>query len=66
MSLRLTLPWLTSVTVHMSFPLPQGNSERRVTPCTTQASPPCGGNFSQCEQNAKVAPGKNSLACARC
>ena len=43
---------LTPVTVHMSFSLPRGNFERRVTRCTT----PCQGNFSPCEQNAKVAP----------
>ena len=33
--------------VHMSFSLPRGNFER-----------PCRGNFSPCEQNAKVAPGQ--------
>ena len=42
---------LTPVTVHMSFSLPQGNFERRVTRCTTP------GNFFPCEQNAKVALG---------
>ena len=49
---------LTSVTVHMSFSLPRGNFERRVTRCTTPGNPPCRGNFSPCEQNAKVAPGQ--------
>ena len=49
---------LTPVTVHMSFSLPRGNSERRVTRCTTPGNPPCRGNFSPCEQNAKVAPGQ--------
>ena len=49
---------LTPVTVHMSFLLPQGNFERRVTRCTTPGNPPCRGNFSPCEQNAKVAPGQ--------
>ena len=49
---------LTPVTVHMSFSLPRGNFERRVTCCTTPGNPPCRGNFSQCEQNAKVAPGQ--------
>ena len=46
----------TPVTVHMSFSLPRGNFERRVTRCTTPGNPPCRGNFSPCEQNAKVAP----------
>ena len=53
---------LTPVTVHMSFSLPRGNFERRVTRCMTPGNPPCRGNFSPCEQNAKVAPGKSSLA----
>ena len=47
---------LTPVTVHMSFSLPWGNFERRVTRCTP-GNPPCRGNFSPCEQNSKVAPG---------
>ena len=46
---------LTSVTVHMSFSLPRGNFERRDTRCTTPGNPSCRGNFSPCEQNAKVA-----------
>ena len=55
---------LTPVTVHMSFSLPRGNFERRVTLCTTPGNPPCRGNFSPCEQNAKVAPGQEqSCAC---
>ena len=49
---------LTSVTVHMSFSLPWGNFVRRVSRCTTPGNPPCRGNFSPCEQNAKVAPGQ--------
>ena len=49
---------LTPVTVHMSFSLPRGNFERRATRCTTPDNPPCRGNFSPCEQNAKVAPGQ--------
>ena len=49
---------LTPVTVHMSFSLHRGNFERRVTRCTTLGNPPCRGNFSRCEQNAKVAPGQ--------
>ena len=40
---------LTPVTVHMSFSLPRGNFERRVTRCTTPGNPPCRGNFSSCE-----------------
>ena len=53
---------LTPVTVHMSFSLPRSNLEGRVTRCTTPGNPPCRGNFFSCEQNAKVAPGKGSLA----
>ena len=53
---------LTSVTVHTNFSLPRGNFERRVTSCTTPGNRPCQGNFSPCAQNAKVAPGKSSLA----
>ena len=49
---------LTLVTVHMSFSLPQGNFERRITRCTTPCNPPCRGNFSPCEQSARVAPGQ--------
>ena len=50
---------LTPVTVHMSFSLPRGNFERRVTRCTTLGlNPPCRGNFSPCEQNSKVASGQ--------
>ena len=51
-----------SLTVHMNFSLTRGNFERRVTHCTTPGNRPCQGNFSPCEQNAKVAPGKSSLA----
>ena len=49
---------LMPVTVHMSFSLPRDNFERRVTHCTTLDNPPCLGNFSPCEQNAKVVPGQ--------
>ena len=49
---------LTSVTVHMNLSLPRGNFERRVIHCTTPGNQPCQGNFSRCEQNAKVAPGQ--------
>ena len=49
---------LAPVTVHMSLSLPQGNFERQVTRCTTPGNTPCRGNFSPCEQNAKVAPGQ--------
>ena len=56
---------LTPVTVHMSFSLPRGNFERRVTRCPTPGKPLCRGNFSLCEQNAKVAPGQEqSCACS--
>ena len=48
---------LTPVTVHMSFSLPRGNFERRVTRYTTPGNPPCRGNFSPCEQNAERYPG---------
>ena len=48
---------LTPVTVHMSFSLPRGNFEGRVTRYTTPGNPPCRGNFSRCEQNAKSYPG---------
>ena len=47
---------LVPVTVHMSLSLPQGNFERQVTHCSTPGNLPCRGNFSPCEQNAKVAP----------
>ena len=53
---------LAPVAVHMSLSLPRGNFERQVTRCTTLGNPPCRGNFSPCEHNAKVAPGKSSLA----
>ena len=42
---------LTPVTVHMSFSLPRGNFEKRVTRRWR-------GNFSPREQNAKVGPGQ--------
>ena len=53
---------LTSVTVHMNFSFPWGNFERWVTRCTTPGNRPCQGNFSPCEQNAKLPWGKSSLA----
>ena len=49
---------LRPVTVHMSFSLPQGNFAMWVTRCATPDNPPCRGNLSPCEQNAKVAPGQ--------
>ena len=50
---------LTSVTVHMNFSLPWGNPGGNFeTRCTTPGNRPCQGNFSPCEQNAKVAPGQ--------
>ena len=48
---------LMSVTVHMSFSLPRGNFARRII-CKNPGNPPCRGNFSPSEQNAKVAPGQ--------
>ena len=70
---QLTDPWvnfasvhgLTPITVHMSFSLPRGNFERWVTCCTTPGNLPSQGNFSPCEQNAKVAQGQEqSCACS--
>ena len=56
---------LTPITVHMSFSLPRGNFERRVTRCTTPGNLSSRGNFSPCEQNAKVAQGQEqSCACS--
>ena len=49
---------LTPVIIHMSFSLPQGNFERRVTGCTTPGNPLYRGNFSLCEQNTKVVTGQ--------
>ena len=49
---------LTPVAVHTRFSLSRGNFERRVARCTSPGNPPCRGNFSPCEQNAKVAPGQ--------
>ena len=48
---------LPSVSVHVSFSLPRGNFERRLTRCTTPGNLPCRGNFSPCEKNAKVVSG---------
>ena len=45
---------LKSVTVHISFLLP-GATSREWLPVVQHCSPPCRGNFSPCEQNAKVA-----------
>ena len=49
---------LMPVTVHVRFSLPQGNLDRWVTCCKTPGNLPCQGNFSPCEQNAKVVPGQ--------
>ena len=51
---------LMPVTVHMSFSLPWGNFEGRVTRCTAPGNLPCRGNLSPCEQNAKIAPRQES------
>ena len=50
--------WSDARNCSHEFSLPRGNFERRVTLCTTPGNPPCRGNFSPCEQNAKVAPGQ--------
>ena len=57
---------LMPLTVHMSFSLPRGNFERRVTDCTRSGNPPCRGNFSPSEHNVKVFPGKSSPAHTQC
>ena len=49
---------LAPVTVHISFLLPRADFERRITRCKTPGNPPCRGNFSPCEQNAKVTLGQ--------
>ena len=54
---------LTAVTVHMSFPLSQSNFKRWITLRTTLGNPPCRGNFSPCEQNAKVTLGQEVVLC---
>ena len=48
---------LTPVTVHVSFSLPRGNFDRRVTRCCLAEV------TSPCEQNAKVAPGAKVVLC---
>ena len=45
---------LTLVTVHMSFSLPRGNFERRVTRYTTPGNPPYRGNFLQVNRTQKL------------
>ena len=56
---------LMPATVHMSFSLLRGNFKRRVQIKSEKpGNPPCRGNFSPCEQNAKVAPGQEQ-SCAR-
>ena len=49
---------LAPVTIHISFSLPRGDFERRVTRCKTPGNPPGLGNFSPCEQNEKVTLGQ--------
>ena len=53
---------LTSVTVHMSFSLPRGNFERRVTRCTTSGNPPFEVTFLHVNRTQKLPRGKSSLA----
>ena len=48
---------LTPVTVHMSFSLPRGNFERRVTRCTTPEH-----NAKIVNRTQKLPRGKSSLA----
>ena len=50
---------LTPVTVHMSFRCPGATSRGGLLVVQhVTGNPPCRGNFSPCEQNAKVAPGQ--------
>ena len=51
---------LTPVTVHMSFSLPRGNFERRVTCYRAPGNPPCRGNFCV-NRTQKLPRGKTSL-----
>ena len=55
---------LTPVTVHMSFSLPRGNFEMRVTRCTTPGNPPCIAEVTFLDMNRtqKLPRGKSSLA----
>ena len=53
---------LTPVTVHMSFSLPRGNFERRVTRCTTPGNPPCVVTFLHVNRTQKLLRGKSRLA----
>ena len=49
---------LTPVTVHMSFSLPRGNFERRVTRYTTPGNPPAEVIFLHVNRTQKVTPGQ--------
>ena len=49
---------LTPVTVHMSFSLPWATSRGGLPVVQSPGNPPCRGNFSPSEQNAKVALGQ--------
>ena len=53
---------LTPVTVHMSFSLPRGNFERRVTRCTTPGNRLAEATFLHVNRTQKLPPGKSSLA----
>ena len=53
---------LTPVTVHMSFSLPRGNFERRVTRCTVPGNPPAEVTFLHVNRTQKLPRGKSSLA----
>ena len=52
---------MTPVTVHMSFSLPRGNFERRVTRCPTPGNPPSRGNFSPCQNRTQKLPGARAV-----
>ena len=53
---------LTPVTVHMSFSLPRGNFERRVTRCTTPVTRLDEVTFLHVNRTQKLPRGKSSLA----
>ena len=56
---------LTPVIVHMSFSLPRGNFERRVTRCTTPGNPPWEVTFLRLNRTQKLPPGQEqSCACS--
>ena len=52
---------LTPVTVHTEFFIAPGQLQEVGYPLFKTGYPHCWDNFSPCEQNAKVAPGKHQL-----